>query len=94
MNHCNCPQCATDGCPAGLEMERAENRIAELEKILALEKADTARMNWYEQANRDGIRPGLVFDSEEGFKGWEWEGHKNPLFPTLRAAIDAAMLSK
>ena len=55
------------------------------------ERTDTERMEAYEEMARSGIKPGVLYDPEDGFQGWEWA---NVLYSTLREAIDAAMDSE
>lgn len=76
-----------------------EQLVAILSKHLpAPESAeDTQMLDIYEKMVREGVRPAPRYDEDGGFLGWEWEGHKRPLFPTLRtalAAIRAAMDSQ
>lgn len=52
-------------------------------------REDGTRLDAYERMARNGIKPGVLFDSTDGFQGWEWGNH--PLFDSLRDAIDAAM---
>ncbi len=70
----------TEATPAGV-IARLQARVAELE-------ADKERLDSYEAMSRKGVRPGARFHSEQGFICWEWA---NGDYPTLRAAIDAAI---
>lgn len=57
MNYCNCPNCATDNCPAGIDEEAALARIRDLlEGLEAANKRWTdaqAKLALYEQAARE-----------------------------------------
>lgn len=42
-------------------------------------RADGERLDAYERMARNGIKPGVLFYSEDGFQGWEWGN--NPYDP-------------